>query len=247
MIWCAPLLAQLLSTAVCVCVGGGGGTTVTVKKTQHKMTCLDCVCTLSVFVSHPLFRDDVIKICWLHCLRSLIVGSTRTTCTKHHQVAKATQHLTTAFSFVGITDYWNESICLFHAQLGGSPLPSAFINNRPSSQWTNPEARAAAVARIRGKLSSAKRVVDLAQVLAMHACLSALGRPLPCCHAMGVLLGARLHTVLRIRVYRMQNKTYKVCCFVSPRSLHYFHKHQHTHRHPNTNTIATTPTPLTPT
>lgn len=80
---------------------------------------------------------------------------TQSNCAQDATVTPATlrvaqNRLRKAFAFVGITDYWNASMCLFHAQLGGRPQPFAFANNRPSSRWTSTAARKAAVERIRG-------------------------------------------------------------------------------------------------
>lgn len=44
----------------------------------------------------------------------------------------ARQHLRSAYAFVGITGWWNLSICLFHAQFGGTVSPLSFQNSRPT-------------------------------------------------------------------------------------------------------------------
>eukprot|EP00747_Dinoflagellata_sp_TGD_P164451 gnl/TRDRNA2_/TRDRNA2_184418_c0_seq1.p1 gnl/TRDRNA2_/TRDRNA2_184418_c0~~gnl/TRDRNA2_/TRDRNA2_184418_c0_seq1.p1 ORF type:complete len:329 (+),score=34.45 gnl/TRDRNA2_/TRDRNA2_184418_c0_seq1:95-1081(+) len=41
------------------------------------------------------------------------------------------------FSFVGLTDYWMLSICLWHKKMGGQPLPIELANNRPGSIGQN--------------------------------------------------------------------------------------------------------------
>ena len=37
-------------------------------------------------------------------------------------------------AFVGLTDYWTESICLFHAMFGGNITAHEFTNTRPGVQ-----------------------------------------------------------------------------------------------------------------
>ena len=46
-------------------------------------------------------------------------------------VKSAIERIDTGFSFVGITEAWALSVCLFHSIFGGSCLPIEFINNRP--------------------------------------------------------------------------------------------------------------------
>jgi len=46
---------------------------------------------------------------------------------------QALGHLHQAFTFVGITDYWDVSICLFHAQFGGAQHQSSFVNVRETA------------------------------------------------------------------------------------------------------------------
>ena len=36
-------------------------------------------------------------------------------------------------AFVGLTDYYNASVCLFHEMLGGVPQPHMFKNARPAA------------------------------------------------------------------------------------------------------------------
>ena len=42
------------------------------------------------------------------------------------------------YSFVGLTEFYNESVCLFHAQHGGEVSPYSFFNSRPSSEAPRP-------------------------------------------------------------------------------------------------------------
>jgi hypothetical protein len=44
------------------------------------------------------------------------------------KTAKA--RLRTAYAFVGITSWWNLSVCLFHAEFGGEVWPASFQNSR---------------------------------------------------------------------------------------------------------------------
>ena len=46
--------------------------------------------------------------------------------------AVAIRRLSTALAFVGITDYWNASVCLFAAQFGAAPGAADFANSRPT-------------------------------------------------------------------------------------------------------------------
>lgn len=41
------------------------------------------------------------------------------------------------FAFVGLTDRWNDSICLFHARFGGRCLAAELLNNRPTAYPTS--------------------------------------------------------------------------------------------------------------
>ena len=38
-----------------------------------------------------------------------------------------------AFAFIGLTDRWEESLCLFHSWYGGTTQPYELANNRPSA------------------------------------------------------------------------------------------------------------------
>ena len=49
-------------------------------------------------------------------------------------VDKAIQRITSEHFFMGITDRWDESICLFHAWYGGSTQPFELRNNRPTTK-----------------------------------------------------------------------------------------------------------------
>ena len=77
-----------------------------------------------------------------------------------------------AFAFVGLTDEWNDSICLFHAQFGGTCHASEAVNTRPTPS----------IKRVEGTLSAALidpydgRLYAVAQVYAYacmypHACM----------------------------------------------------------------------------
>lgn len=59
----------------------------------------------------------------------------RTNATLTHQhVDVAKQRLRTDFAFVGLTDRWDESICLFHAMFGGQCRDLEFANVRPGAK-----------------------------------------------------------------------------------------------------------------
>ena len=72
-------------------------------------------------------------------------------------LAEAVRRLRDDFRFVGLTDRWDQSICLFHARLGGEPVAAQFLNSRPRgilpSGATPPQqlARAPAVERADGE------------------------------------------------------------------------------------------------
>lgn len=51
-------------------------------------------------------------------------------------LGKAKKRLRSAFAFIGLTDFWNQSICLFHAQHGGEPIESEFMNSRLSASYS---------------------------------------------------------------------------------------------------------------
>ena len=42
-------------------------------------------------------------------------------------------------AFVGVTDEWDESICLFHSMYGGKPLAIEFLNARPTEELLRSE------------------------------------------------------------------------------------------------------------
>ena len=44
---------------------------------------------------------------------------------------KALQRLQDGFKFVGLTEYWEASVCLFHAMFGGECDAMEFENTRP--------------------------------------------------------------------------------------------------------------------
>lgn len=46
-------------------------------------------------------------------------------------LAEAVRRVGHDFRYVGLTDRWDASVCLFHASLGGSPVPAQFLNTRP--------------------------------------------------------------------------------------------------------------------
>ena len=46
-------------------------------------------------------------------------------------LAEAIRRLKDDFRFVGLTGRWDESVCLFHARLGGAPVAAQFLNSRP--------------------------------------------------------------------------------------------------------------------
>lgn len=48
------------------------------------------------------------------------------------QVAK--RRLRERFAFIGLTEEWNDSVCLFHAMFGKTPVSVAFQNVRPSKE-----------------------------------------------------------------------------------------------------------------
>ena len=48
--------------------------------------------------------------------------------------AMAIERLDTHFAFVGLMEYWNESICLFHRIYGVPVHPSEFLNTRPTNE-----------------------------------------------------------------------------------------------------------------
>jgi hypothetical protein len=59
---------------------------------------------------------------WSRCDTSLVPDT-----------AQAISRLREGFAYVGLTDEWALSICLFHARLGGRCLRSEFDNSRPTT------------------------------------------------------------------------------------------------------------------
>jgi len=53
--------------------------------------------------------------------------------TTHHDAAEAARRVREGFAFVGITEMWDLSMCLFHKMFGGACQPSDFEDIRPSS------------------------------------------------------------------------------------------------------------------
>ena len=70
--------------------------------------------------AHLLCNDRMPVTC-------LTVTRLSVTCLPITRLLQAKRRLTTAFAFVGLTDYYNESVCLFHAMFGGSPRWSPFL------------------------------------------------------------------------------------------------------------------------
>ena len=48
-----------------------------------------------------------------------------------------------SFSFIGITDDWDTSVCLFHMKLGGTCHASEFLDSRPTPKQSAAAAKAA--------------------------------------------------------------------------------------------------------
>lgn len=48
-------------------------------------------------------------------------------------VGLALQRLSSGFAFVGLTEEWTLSVCLFHIRFGGRCSPGEFLNTRPSA------------------------------------------------------------------------------------------------------------------
>merc|ERR1711957_1013294 len=49
-------------------------------------------------------------------------------------VAVARKRIDTGFAFVGLTEEWDLSVCLFHHMFGGECRPREFINTRPGEE-----------------------------------------------------------------------------------------------------------------
>ena len=47
---------------------------------------------------------------------------------------EATRRVLHDFAFVGLTDRWNASVCLFHAKYGGEVYAAEFANSRPGGK-----------------------------------------------------------------------------------------------------------------
>lgn len=49
-------------------------------------------------------------------------------------VKEALQRIASPSFYFGLTDRWNESICLFHSWYGGKTKPFELLNNRPTKR-----------------------------------------------------------------------------------------------------------------
>ncbi len=52
-------------------------------------------------------------------------------------VAEAVRRIEHDLAFVGLTERFDESVCLFHARFGGHPVPAQFVNVRPMVNRTS--------------------------------------------------------------------------------------------------------------
>lgn len=69
------------------------------------------------------------------CMSKMMIG---VNCGQSHTLSvpdlvQAIERLHTALGFVGITEYWNTSMCLFHAQFGGHVDGDGFVNVRAAA------------------------------------------------------------------------------------------------------------------
>lgn len=55
------------------------------------------------------------------------------------ELARAVRRLQNGFAFVGLTEDWDSSVCLFHAMFGGACKEKEFLNTRPGENRTTPE------------------------------------------------------------------------------------------------------------
>eukprot|EP00045_Choanoeca_perplexa_P022311 m.9085 g.9085 ORF g.9085 m.9085 type:complete len:292 (-) comp9355_c0_seq4:73-948(-) len=69
------------------------------------------------------------------CMTNLLTGHTCASVVTPGRAEQAIQVLRQA-AFIGITDDWDASICLFHAMFGGQPVPVEFHNVRPTATLT---------------------------------------------------------------------------------------------------------------
>lgn len=65
--------------------------------------------------------------CMANKMCSYVVGRT---CRSWADAREAVQRLRKGFAFVGLTDLWTPSVCLFHRMLGGAPRAGEFESSR---------------------------------------------------------------------------------------------------------------------
>merc|ERR1711982_201734 len=72
-------------------------------------------------------RGDLLKYAnkSSHYMTKMLTG-------EHAHIALALDRLENGFKFIGLTEEWNLSICLFHAMLGGKCLDWEFSKSRPT-------------------------------------------------------------------------------------------------------------------
>eukprot|EP00039_Didymoeca_costata_P003417 m.67520 g.67520 ORF g.67520 m.67520 type:complete len:351 (+) comp11897_c0_seq1:122-1174(+) len=86
--------------------------------------------TLGDYMAFPGIRSCQVKMMTgRYCAEYSLVTN--------QDLENAKKHLSTALAFVGLTDYFNESVCLFHAMFGGNPRESSFSHARPTSQFSS--------------------------------------------------------------------------------------------------------------
>ena len=93
---------------------------------QERATMLNSTNTVKEFVAFPGIMG---------CQTKMVLGRR---CSENVKLTKAKLEnaklrLRERFAFIGLTDDWNDSICLFHAMFGKEPMPVSFQNSRPSS------------------------------------------------------------------------------------------------------------------
>eukprot|EP00038_Savillea_parva_P013475 m.210969 g.210969 ORF g.210969 m.210969 type:complete len:439 (+) comp25331_c0_seq1:184-1500(+) len=100
----------------------------------HLRPGLDNVTTLQEYAMYPGIQG-----CQLKMLLGRNCGYNLSQPITPIKAVQAIRHVTTALAYVGITDFWDTSICLFHRQLGGTLDPAEFRNVRPKMATSTPD------------------------------------------------------------------------------------------------------------
>ena len=115
---------------------------------NERLRMLQVTPTLESFVNFPGIAS---------CMTKMLLGFN---CAHHVKLdmgllAEAKRRVLYDLGFLGLSEHWNASICLFHRKYGGAMHPIELANLRPSGNGT--EARHAVFQQARNELTDSKR------------------------------------------------------------------------------------------